>query len=84
MLDVLLLHGAKFSSQTWHSLISKANPDMNTLSMLAAAGCRVVAIDLPGTSTVTVVSGSLVIMLIAASRFHVSVIFIVLLCALPR
>ena len=55
MLDVLLLHGAKFSSQTWHSLISKANPDLNTLSMLAAAGCRVVAIDLPGTSTVTVV-----------------------------
>ena len=49
-IDILLLHGAKFTSNTWHTLVSKQHPDMNTISMLAAAGYRAVAIDLPGTA----------------------------------
>jgi len=39
-LCVLLLHGAKFSSQTWR--------DLGTLSVLANAGHTAVAVDLPG------------------------------------
>lgn len=37
--NVLLLHGAKYSAQTWE--------DLGTLSVLADAGFRVAAVDLP-------------------------------------
>jgi len=38
--DVLLLHGRKFSSKTWK--------DLKTMNILAANGYRTVAVDLPG------------------------------------
>ena len=38
--EILLLHGKKFSSQTWL--------DLSTLKVLAERGHRVVAVDLPG------------------------------------
>ena len=37
---VLLLHGARFTSETWHEL--------GTIAMLAEAGHHVIAVDLPG------------------------------------
>ncbi|KAL2090940.1 hypothetical protein ACEWY4_013203 [Coilia grayii] len=39
-LSVLLLHGIRFSSQNWLNI--------GTLETLAKAGCRAVAVDLPG------------------------------------
>lgn len=39
-LDVLLLHGARFDSETWRNL--------KTLDLLAKAGFHVIALDLPG------------------------------------
>lgn len=39
-LDVLLLHGARFDSETWRSL--------KTLDLLAGAGFHAIALDLPG------------------------------------
>lgn len=38
-LNVLFLHGARFSAKTWL--------DLGTLSLLADAGYRVAAVDLP-------------------------------------
>ena len=38
--DIIMLHGMKFQAETWREL--------NTLDQLAAAGHRVLAIDLPG------------------------------------
>ena len=42
-LDVLFLHGAKFSSQTWY------DKPMQSLQILSKLGYNAVAIDLPGT-----------------------------------
>lgn len=37
--NILLLHGARYSAKTWH--------DLGTLTLLAASGYRVAAVDLP-------------------------------------
>lgn len=49
--SVLLLHGIRFSSETWLNL--------QTLSKLGEAGYRAVAVDLPGMSESRRVKGSL-------------------------
>lgn len=41
-MSVLLLHGIRFSSENWLNI--------GTMETLARAGCRAVAIDLPGQS----------------------------------
>lgn len=41
-MSVLLLHGIRFSSENWLNI--------GTLETLAKAGCRAVAVDLPGES----------------------------------
>ncbi|XP_064616883.1 protein ABHD14A-like [Liolophura sinensis] len=38
--DILLFHGARFSSKTWE--------DLGTMNLLSALGYRVVAVDIPG------------------------------------
>jgi pimeloyl-ACP methyl ester carboxylesterase len=43
--DILLLHGASFSSSTWAKRVMSPVGAMN---VMAAAGYRVVAVDLPG------------------------------------
>ena len=40
-INVLLLHGAAFTSQNWL--------DLGTIGLIAAMGHRAVAIDIPGT-----------------------------------
>ena len=44
--SVLLLHGAAFSSHTWSDRVGRPGP--TTMQLLAAAGYRTLAIDLPG------------------------------------
>jgi len=48
-LNVLLLHGIRFTSENWLSI--------GTMDTLAKAGCRAVAIDLPGQSSSGVMVG---------------------------
>jgi len=43
--DVLLLHGTSFTSETWQKRVMQPVGFMN---ILAAAGYRVIAVDLPG------------------------------------
>jgi hypothetical protein len=43
--QILLLHGAKYSSETWANEVGAPGP--TTMQILAAAGYRVVAIDQP-------------------------------------
>ena len=46
---ILLLHGMAFTSATWVDMVkSKADSSVNTISFLAAAGYKVIAVDLPG------------------------------------
>jgi pimeloyl-ACP methyl ester carboxylesterase len=59
--EVLLLHGARFDSRTWL--------DLGTLEVLDAAGCRAIAVDLPGygkSTTTTLAADALLAELIPA------------------
>lgn len=47
-IDVLFLHGMAYKSETWTQLSSKEDPSWNSITLVAGAGHKAVAVDLPG------------------------------------